>query len=376
MISDSDRDRLLHELIDTENVVGVCKESTKGRPCALVTEKKPEADLDDDQIVANRVPDDDVGVLEIGDVQSHSGAELDVMPDAQGDRHDRHRPTQSGLSATNIDSTACTLTGVAEVTNVDASTIRRSSDVDNGDYVYGFNCHCAAREGDAEFGSLVVQPSPYDGGSASDRIGTFCGYVPLEDGVRTDYSEALIDDLEQASTNVHDLDDSYGTDFVRDNYRQLIGTEVVNSGRTVGVKRSIVRAVGAKVPVKYGSGRTIETDNAIITKPPDGEPTMSEGGQSGAPVFSEAYGGDMFGVLYAGSDRATIMSTVAATEELAGVSFVGSDESLTDDGGDGGDGGDDGPDSPPDRNWIEWIFDLLRRYQDTSSNAGGQPYER
>jgi hypothetical protein len=93
-------------------------------------------------------------------------------------------------------------------------------------------------------------------------------------------------------------------------------------------------------------------------------------------VFSEAYGGDMFGVLYAGSDRATIMSTVAATEELAGVSFVGSDESLTDDGGDGGDDGDDGPDSPPDRNWIEWIFDLLRRYQDTSADVGGQPYER
>lgn len=366
MISNAERDQLLSEVENLENVVGVAKTGTKGRPCALVSEKKDERDLDDDEIVANNASRD-AGVMEIGEIRSHSCAVGDDLLEAHGDRHDRHRPTQAGVSATNIGSTACTLTGVAKVTHADAPTVQRSAAVSEGDYVHAFNCHCAAMGGDAEFGSQVVQPSPYDGGTSEDAVGEFCGYVPLEDGVKTDYSEATINDLEAASAQVHNLDSQYGRRIKRSNYRDLIGTEVVNSGRTVGVKRSIVRAVGASVNVGYSGGKTVKTENAIITKPPDGGPTMSEGGQSGAPVFSESENGALTGVLYAGSDRATILSTIAATEELAGVEFMPTGTELTEDdpgdGGDGGDGGDDGPTPPPETSWYDWILELLRRYR-------------
>ena len=373
MISDTERDDLLREVEDLDNVIGVAKMSTKARPVAIVSRKKDEADLDNDQIVANNASRS-TGVLEVGDLHAHaeseSEGELDIgMPEAQGNRKNRHRPTQAGLSGTNINSTACTMTGIAEVTDPGVSTVERDGVVSEGQYVYVFNGHCAARGGDALFGSSVVQPSPYDGGTRDDRIGGYCGWVPIEDGVQTDYSEATIEDLSQASTAVHNLGEEYGTEYKREAYESLIGTEVVNSGRTVGVRRSIVRAVGATVPVGYGGGETIRTENAVITKPPEGEPTMSEGGQSGAPVFSEAEDGAGVGVLYAGSDQATIFATIAATEELAGVRFLRSDEELTeDDPGDGGDDGDDEP-TPPDLSWWEWILRLLRRESDGESRT-------
>jgi len=84
----------------------------------------------------------------------------------------KHRPVVAGISAMGYwkGSTACTLGGFAVNKKKGESSFLGAIG----------NNHCTAHENKAKLGTYYLQPSPYDGGTLGDAIGTLHRYVPLK----------------------------------------------------------------------------------------------------------------------------------------------------------------------------------------------------
>lgn len=290
-------------LLDLPNVIGV--EYDAGTVRAFVTEKVSEADLDDVDIVANNV-ERESDVEEIGEL-SHSNS----LPDAEGERHTRHRPVESGVSEANINGAVGTA-GPYPVTVTDTSKGVWADDISEGDTVRLSNNHVYARSDKANLGEPIVQPSPSDGGTVVDRVGELVGYVPLTDGVTVDLAARTVAEADE-SGEPHRLDKRWPTGIVRDGYGDLKGSMVVKTGRTTDVTCARVKATSASVRVDYGNGEDpITLRDQIITG------KLSERGDSGSPAFV-AGTGELFGEPYTGSSRATILYKAVNMERELGV---------------------------------------------------------
>jgi len=314
-LSEDELDELEAETADAKNVIGVAPDGPKNRPVVLVEQKESEDDLDDEDIVANRTTRD-AGVMEVGEIRAEDGGacpDEDAVLEAQGDRHNRHRPPVPGVSATNENSTACTLGQPIRITNVKAvrdAGARLSPEISDGTILWSLNEHCAGRAGQALFGESVVQPSPLDGGDDDDRIGDFVARIPLEDGCKTDWAGVTTETA--VGYEPHQLDAaSYGTGVMTDGYADLHGEKVTNTGRSVGVSSAEVKIHGATVRVNYGKLGTIRVKGCILTG------DMSEGGQSGSNVYRDSTG-ELVGRVFAGSPSVTVVDTAAATLDALG----------------------------------------------------------
>lgn len=308
-------------VLDCENVVGVEYDESGDVVHVFVTEKIPEVELDEADVVANAIPDRQTKVEGVGEV-SVQPAEED-MPEAQADRKQQHRPIPAGVSECNYNGTAATGgTFPARIDDLDAA--EWAADAEEGERVRVSNNHVYARTNKASFGEPIVQPSRMDGGTPTSQVGGMHGYVPIEGGVTVDVAARTMHD--EDTDEVHNYDGASGG--VMHDYSDLKGQTLVKSGRTTGVTRGEVKATSASIRVAYGGdvGVTTVRDQIITTD-------MSDGGDSGSPVFHD-YSGSHVGLVFAGSDKVSVICKAANIENELGVTLM----SERDKGGSGGDG--------------------------------------
>ncbi|WP_338044142.1 chymotrypsin family serine protease [Natronorubrum halophilum] len=168
-----------------------------------------------------------------------------------------------------------------------------------------------ARSNAAALGEPILQPSPRDGGGDGDAVGELVGYVPIEDGVRVDVAARSVD-RSRESASYFELEDSWPTGVRREGYEALRGETVTKTGRTTAITSATVEATSASVRVSYGEDHgPVLLREQLIAGP------MSDGGDSGSPVFLED--GTLVGLLFAGSAEQTVCNRIATVEDELGV---------------------------------------------------------
>lgn len=336
-------------LLDCENVIGVDYDEAENEVRVFVSRKLPPDALEDEDDVEKRVrevgdTEVTVDVVDAGYGEERKGfdplATLEVVPEAAAGRSDRHRPVPGGVSEANAELSAGTggpyPARITEDVDGEASEAVWSDAVDPDDLVRLSNNHVYARSNEADLGESILQPSPHDGGDPDDEVGELVGYVPIEDGVRVDVAARSVDRRREAD-RYHELDEAWPTGVRRDEYGQLRGETLTKTGRTTGVTSATVEATSASVEVEFGAEQgTVRLRDQLITD------YMSEGGDSGSPVFLED--GELVGLLFAGSFQQTICNRIENVERQLGVEIL-PEEPGEDDGDDGG-GEDDEPDVP------------------------------
>lgn len=335
-------------LLDCENVIGVDYDEAENEVRVFVSRKLPPDALEDEDDVEKRVrevgdTEVTVDVVDAGYGEEREGfdplATLEVVPEAAEGRSDRHRPVPGGVSEANAELSAGTggpyPARITEDADGEASEAVWSDAVGPHDLVRLSNNHVYARSNEADIGESILQPSPHDGGGPDDEVGELVGYVPIEDGVRVDVAARSVD-REREADRYHELDGAWPTDVRRGEYGELRGETLTKTGRTTGVTSATVEATSASVEVEFGAEQgTVRLRDQLITD------YMSEGGDSGSPVFRED--GELVGLLFAGSFQQTICNRIENVERQLGVEIL-----LEEPGEDGGGGADedDEPDVP------------------------------
>lgn len=196
------------------------------------------------------------------------------------------------------------------------------------------NNHVLADVNKGRPGDLILQPSPSDGGTADDAIATLEEFVPLDFG--TTEPECRIAGL--LATGLNTLAGLLGSQHRLEPVKQtpgvnrvdaalarplspdqvcpdileigpptgigeaILGMRVQKSGRTTGHTTGIITQIDATVRIDYyGPGALFE--GQLIASP------MSQPGDSGSAVLDEDRRG--VGLLFAGSDAATIINPIA-----------------------------------------------------------------
>lgn len=324
-------------LLECENVIGVDYDEQTERVTVYVSQKVPPEDLDPEDDVENRVQDIDgidIEVVDSGYGEEKSGFDalsvLEPKPEAAEDRQDRHRPVPAGVSEINAESSAATA-GPYPARVEETSAATWSDDAEDGDLVRLSNNHVYARSNAAELGEPIIQPSPQDGGELDvDEIGELLGYVPIDDGVLVDVAARSVN-RDDESTTAFELEESWPTAIRREDYDELEGETLTKSGRTTGVTSAELESTNASVRVNFGGehGDVLFRDQLIAGY-------MSEGGDSGSPVFSDD--GELVGLLFGGSSEQTILNKIDNVEAELGV------ELLTEEPESDGEGGRDSDD--------------------------------
>ncbi|WP_320065244.1 hypothetical protein [Micromonospora sp. RTGN7] len=221
----------------------------------------------------------------------------------------RERPAPAGVSVGHVDITAGTL----------GSLVVDSAD---GTWCLLSNNHVLANVDAGRVGDTIVQPGPYDGGSApADAVATLRRFVPLGaagntvDGAlgtvlsRDDVVDRVKDDLMPVATAAHPavgllFAGSYNRTLLNpiDEVLRLlgvtlpggggvtagaeIGSAVEKVGRTTGYTTATVTETDVTVNVDYGPGHgVLGFEGQIATG------YLSEGGDSGSLVYLCGTGG-------------------------------------------------------------------------------------
>lgn len=298
--------------------VGIGHKYTKGERvsdelCIVVgvTHKIEPEHIYAEDLVPERVDDVPTDVIAVGKIKALG-------------RTDRVRPAMGGVSIGHPDITAGTFGAV----------VYRG----NRPFILSNN-HVLANSNDASLGDPVLQPGPYDGGTAKDQIGmlhafveigfgekpgTDCKITPLVLAFFNTFAEAfgrktrLTAFQKQDITNLVDaaiaepLDpDNISPDILEvgvpsgteDAY---VGMPLMKSGRTTGFTEDAVLMVDVTASVDYG-GKIATFENQIAAG------NMSAGGDSGSLVVTPDK--RAVGLLFAGSDQVTLMNPIKAVLE-------------------------------------------------------------
>ncbi|MCU4974449.1 S1 family peptidase [Halobacteria archaeon AArc-m2/3/4] len=309
-------------LLECANVIGVDYDERANRVRVYVSQKVPKDELRPEDDVERRVQEVDgvdVDVVDSGYGEEREGFDalsiLQPIPDAAEGRESRHRPIPAGVSEINANSTAATA-GPYPARLEDPSAAVWDDGLEGGELVRLSNNHVYARSNEADLGEPIVQPSPQDGGELpDDEVGELVGYVPIEDGVRVDVAARSVDS-DRESTSAYELDPAWPTGIRRDGYEDLRDETVTKSGRTTAVSSATVEATSASVEVNFGGehGTVLLRDQLVAGY-------MSEGGDSGSPVFHDETG-ELVGLLFAGSAEQTILNRIGNVEADLGVELL------------------------------------------------------
>lgn len=315
------------ELLTKPNVVGVgtgykTSGGRRGDLCvvALVSQKVPRAGLAEDELVPHEVGGVSTDVVQVGHLRAHPA------------RTDRWRPALGGVSVGHVDVTAGTL-GV--VVRDRASGLR----------LILSNNHVLANSNDAAAGDLILQPGRADGGNASEdafaRLLRFCPIAFTSAPPTCRWAQAYADfgnaiarltgskHRIEASWNdpqavnqvdaavaepLHDedlVDEIYEIGAVNGVLAPDLGMNVRKSGRTTGLTTGQIIVLDATVNVQYGAKSASFEDQIVST-------AMSQPGDSGSLlVAGEAL--LAVGLLFAGSDQATIYNPIQAVLDCLDV---------------------------------------------------------
>lgn len=200
-----------------------------------------------------------------------------------------------------------------------------------GEPVILSNNHVLADSNLGRVGDAILQPGPYDGGTAADRIGTLAAFVPITFGERELgglgrlLERALgrflapmglgLRRLPSGKTNLVDAaiatplnrevvaPDILEVGAIAGTAAAALGTRVKKSGRTTGLTRGRVTGLDATVEVDYG-GMTAVFRGQIVSD------ILSRGGDSGSLIVDD--GNRAVGLLFAGGTATTILNPIEA----------------------------------------------------------------
>lgn len=290
---------------------------------AMVTQKVPRAGLTIDALVPSEVGGVLTDVVQVGVLRAQIG------------RMDRWRPAQGGVSIGHYQVTAGTFGAVVR-------------DRSSGARLILSNNHVLANSNDAETGDAIYQPGAADGGRETDtiaRLERFCplafNSAPASCGLASGFAafgnavarllgskhrvavywsdpQALNEvDAAVARPLSDDLiaDEILDIGVVRGVAQAELGLPVRKSGRTTGFTTGTISVLDASIDINYGD-RTARFDHQIVTG------AMSKPGDSGSLLVS---GGSLraVGLLFAGSDQATIYNPIQAVLDCLDISFEG-----------------------------------------------------
>jgi hypothetical protein len=287
---------------------------------ALVRRKRPPSALSVEALVPPLLEGVATDVQEVGILR------------AQAERRARLRPAPGGVSVGHYLITAGTLGGVVR----DRATRAR---------LILSNNHVLANSNDASPEDPILQPGPADGGrEENDTLALLERFVPISYsrqpgtcGLATWVAEAgnrvagwlgskhrlETVRLDPQATNRVDaavarplIDGDVGDEILEigvltGTSPAVLGMSVRKSGRTTGLTSGRVTVVEATVDVDYG-GKTARFEGQILSGP------MSQPGDSGS-LLVEAASPRAVGLLYAGSDQATIYNPITDVLEALGV---------------------------------------------------------
>lgn len=282
--------------------VGAGHKNDTTEECIIVgvTEKVPENQLSDDEIIPSQIDGVKTDVQEVGEI-------VPELLEPLLDRKSRHRPVPQGVSI-----------GHPNITAGSTGWMYESQD---GTTYIGSNNHVLANSNNASDGDSQLQPGPADGGGSGDEVGTLAHYIPIENRVDVDLAIATANaNIENGLVGV----DKPITGVVEN---LSIGDELVKSGRTTGVQRNTIQQLDASVNVNYGSNLgTVTITGCIITG------NMSDGGDSGSSTAKEVNGGlRAAGRVFAGSSSVTVHHHI--DNEIRHLNNFDSSIALITDGG-------------------------------------------
>ena len=223
-------------------------------------------------------------------------------------------------------------------------------DANTGELLILSNNHVLAnasdgRDGRCAIGDDILQPGAYDGGTSSDVIARLERFVPImknttaarcsiaqgiENGVnallkyikpdyrlkfvKTGSARNMVDaavakplKAEYVTSRIFDLGELNGI------VQPAIGMKVKKSGRTSGVTSSEIKALDVVLKVMLGEGEEATFYEQILTGP------MAQPGDSGSIVVDENM--RVVGLLFAGSDKSTIVNPIVNVMKLLKITF-------------------------------------------------------
>jgi hypothetical protein len=274
-------------------------------------------------VVPREVDGVQTDVMEVGDLRIQQG------------HTDRWRPAPGGVSIGHYKITAGTLSCVVR-------------DRTSGARLILSNNHVLANSNDAAPGDAILQPGAADGGREEDdliahleRFTTIqfntqpatCdlakGYAGLGNfvaGLLGSSHQVQVIRANPQAANLVDCAVARPVDegMVLDEILEIgtpsgviaasLGMAVRKSGRTTGLTSGVVTVLDATVTVSYGYDQNGTFEEQIVSGP------MSQGGDSGSLLLA----GDStlaVGLLFAGSDQATIFNPIQAVLDSLQVSF-------------------------------------------------------
>lgn len=325
------KERRAAELLSKANVVGVAvgykekggQKTDRLSLVVMVRKKVPLSELKRQDVVPSEIDRVVTDVKEVGEIRA-----LGQNPT------DRWRPAPGGVSIGHYRITAGTLGTVVR----DAGTNEK---------LMLSNNHVLADSNAGEIGDAILQPGPYDGGALqTDTLAQLVKFVPIRFiqeppdcaistsvvGIANVVARALGSQhrllavrLQQQPNQVDAaLAKPMEPNMVSDeilSIGQIVGTKeaelalgVRKSGRTTGLTTGTIELVDATLSVSYGAGRTAVFEGQIVST------AMSQGGDSGS-LLVDAAENLAIGLLFAGSDQATIHNPIGAVIGALNISF-------------------------------------------------------
>lgn len=314
------------------NVVGlgVGLKETAGRVTdelsvvVLVRRKVSLVSLPTEGIIPQEVNGVRTDVMQVGDIRPLQS------------RTDRWRPAPGGVSIGHFEITAGTF----------GCTVR---DQKSGGRLILSNNHVLANSNNASLGDPILQPGPMDGGRVeTDTIARLERFSPIRFNsepptcdIAMGYArlgnafarlvgsshQLQVHKAQPSSTNVVDaavarpiedgdiLDENLEIGVVTGVTAAELGLMVRKSGRTTATTTGSINILDATLVINYGYDRLATFERQIVSTP------MSRGGDSGSLVVASD-SQLAVGLLFAGSDQATIFNPIQAVIEALNVSFA------------------------------------------------------
>lgn len=314
-------------LLDMDNVVGVgLGHKVKGDeattdPCisVLVTHKVDKTMLNKNNRVPGSIQKVKTDVVAVGELFAGGGSSA-LLDDEEDEEtpsiqlgvgpglRTRLRPAQGGFSVGNSRRNSAGTLGTCCYDSADFPG-RPST------YYILSNNHVLALSNDGRPGDAIVQPGRLDGGrTRRDTIARLSRFVPIRFHDGSDRPCNLVD-AALAEGDLQDLDrEVYWIGHARGKAPAAIDQLVQKSGRTTGYTTGRVRQINATVDVSYGEKGLARFCGQIITT------AMSAPGDSGSLVLDLEE--NAVGLLFAGSERSTILNPIDRVEAMLGVQIT------------------------------------------------------
>jgi hypothetical protein len=319
-------------LLEFNNVVGVGKglKQVRGQDVGkvstvvLVKEKIPAKLLSRNEIIPKKIDGEITDVIEVGDIQLLG-------------RTDLVRPAKPGMSIGHYKISAGTFGAVVK-------------DIATGQPLILSNNHVLANITDgtderSKIGDPILQPGRYDGGTDKDVIAHLERFVPLHKDfglptcqiasgfawclntflgiIKPQYRVSLL--RKTGQTNAVDAalakpidpylvsNEVFELGTVKGIKSAEPGMVIKKSGRTTGVTQSKIKVMDATLKISLGGSEIGVFEDQVVAGP------MSEPGDSGSLILTE----DNYavGLLFAGSNKATIMNRIETVFNQLNVTF-------------------------------------------------------